>query len=303
MLPTPAQSGGNFEISALAYLQRGELALAWQVTDDHIAQLGDDRELKAYWTFRFVRAEILRMRGQIEQARRYLESIGLPSARDIDSTSALGMHLGYCSALLGNYKLANTLFTEALELADSANLLDLQVEIKLRRAMSSFLQKDLDSAENIYRDLLEIPSEKIGWYLRSMTLGGVGKILLHRKNFREAITWLKQAIRVLKDADAPIRAIGFESEVALCYLGLDDPSTALNLLQDAALASFECGAIHLHQVILGDIGNVFLYQREYWTAISYYQRALDLAKEMKDPVKIANWTYNIRLAHAKFATA
>jgi len=111
--------------------------------------------------------------------------------------------------------------------------------------------------------------------------------------------WLERAIAVVKEAGAPLRAIGFESEVAVCYLGMNDASTSLRILQVAERASFECGAMHLYQVILADIGNVYLHQGEHWTAISYYQRALSLAKEMKDPVKVANWTSNIRLAYAK----
>ena len=293
------QSEASLEAPSLIHLWRGELEPAWQAAEDGIARVGDDRSLRAYWTLRFVRSEVLRMRGRVEQAREYLESIGPPFAWDIESTASLGMHLGYCSALLGNYKVANALLEESLAQACSANLLSLQVEVRLRQAMSNFLQKDLDSAENTYRSLLEVPAEKIGWYLHSMALGGVGKILLHRRRFREAMPWLERAIRVVKEAGAPLRAIGFESEVAVCYLGMNDASTSLRILQVAEQASFKCGAMHLYQVILADIGNVYLHQGDHWTAISYYQRALDLAKEMKDPVKVANWTSNIRLAYAK----
>jgi hypothetical protein len=82
-----------------------------------------------------------------------------------------------------------------------------------------------------------------------MVLGGVGKILLHRRRFQEAVPWLEQA--------------------------MNDASTSLKMLKVAERASLESGAI------------------------SYYQRALNLAKEMKDPVKVANWTFNLRLAYAK----
>ena len=34
-------------------------------------------------------------------------------------------------------------------------------------------------------------------------------------------------------------------------------------------------------------------------AISYYQRALAMAREIKDPVSIKKWTHNINLAYAR----
>jgi tetratricopeptide (TPR) repeat protein len=293
------QSDDSLEIPALIHLWRGELKLAWQAAEDGIAQLGDHRALRDYWIFRFVRAEVLRMRGCVEQARDYLESLGSPVAGDVESVASLTMHIGYCSALLGDYKVANFLLGESLAQACRANLLKLQVEVKLRQAMNSFLQKDLDSAENTYRTLLESSVEKLGWDLHSMVLGGVGKILLHRRRFQEAVPWLEQAIQIAKEAGAPLKAIGFESEVAVCYLGMNDASTSLKMLKVAERASLESGAMHHYQVTLADIGNVYLHQGEYWIAISYYQRALNLAKEMKDPVKVANWTFNLRLAYAK----
>jgi len=35
------------------------------------------------------------------------------------------------------------------------------------------------------------------------------------------------------------------------------------------------------------------------TAIDYFRRALELAREIKDPVSIRKWSGNIRLAYAR----
>jgi len=285
--------------SALMHLCRVELEAAWQDTNDGISRVGENRGARTFWELRFIRSEVLRLRGQIQQAREYLESLGMPLAGDIESSATLSMHLGYCSALLGNYKSAAALLDESLEQATKANLLRLQFEIKLRRAMCSFLRNDLDFAETTYRELLEVPLETSGWYLHCLSVGGLGKILLHRRRFAEAKVWLEQAIHIAKEADAPLRAAGFESEVALCHLEMGDAPTALKLLRSAELSAKNCGAMHMYQVISGDIGNVYLRQKEYWTAIFYYRRAVKLATEINDPVQIAKWTSNIRLAYAK----
>jgi hypothetical protein len=41
---------------------------------------------------------------------------------------------------------------------------------------------------------------------------------------------------------------------------------------------------------------VYLHRKDYSTAISYYQRALTIAHQIKDPVSIYKWTYNTNLA-------
>jgi hypothetical protein len=35
------------------------------------------------------------------------------------------------------------------------------------------------------------------------------------------------------------------------------------------------------------------------TAIDYYRRALEQAREIKDPVNIRKWSYNIQLVYAR----
>jgi hypothetical protein len=61
----------------------------------------------------------------------------------------------------------------------------------------------------------------------------------------------------------------------------------------------EAGVVHNYQVVLANIGSVYLHRREHFTAISYYQRAPALAREIKDAVSVKKWTRNINLAYAR----
>lgn len=88
-------------------------------------------------------------------------------------------------------------------------------------------------------------------------------------------------------------------ELGVCRLGLGDDAKALDLFQRSAQVDRESGAIHNYQVALANIGSVYLQRRDYLTALSYYQKALVLAREIKDPVSVKKWTYNIRLAYAQ----
>ncbi len=88
-------------------------------------------------------------------------------------------------------------------------------------------------------------------------------------------------------------------ELAVCYLGLGDDEKAMELFRKAERVNHEAGVVHNYQVVLANIGNVYLHRRDHFTAISYYQRALALAREIKDPVSIKKWARNINLAYAR----
>jgi len=73
----------------------------------------------------------------------------------------------------------------------------------------------------------------------------------------------------------------------------------LELLEKALETHDASGTIKNYLVVLANIGNVYLYRCNYLTAIEYYRRALELAREIKDPVSINKWSHNIRLAYAR----
>lgn len=72
----------------------------------------------------------------------------------------------------------------------------------------------------------------------------------------------------------------------------------MELLRQAEHINHE-GGVHNYQVVLTNIGNVYLHRRDFFTAITHYQRALALARQIKDPVSIRKWTRNINLAYAR----
>lgn len=88
-------------------------------------------------------------------------------------------------------------------------------------------------------------------------------------------------------------------ELAVCHLGLKDDEKAMELFRTAERVNYEVDVVHNYQVVLANIGNVYLHRRDHFTAISYYSRALALAREIKDPVSVKKWTRNINLAYAR----
>jgi tetratricopeptide (TPR) repeat protein len=292
-------SNGSREDAAVHLLHAGDLDAAWRAAEEGIQTAGIDRTLRRFWIFRFVRAEVLRVRGNSIAALEYLNSLLPPSDKDIENRAALTMHRGYCSALLGHCRAGLDLLEEARLLASGTGLAGLRGEITARQAMIAYLQRDYYTSERLYKSVGETCGLLFGWYLYCIARGGVGKSLSARREYQKAVPFLEEAVEVATAAGSKLLMAGFSGEAAICYLWLGDPGRALKIHSEAAGILAELGARHAYQVSLAEMGNVFLHKGEYLTAISHYQRALTIAREIHDPVSIEKWSFNIRLVYEK----
>jgi tetratricopeptide (TPR) repeat protein len=283
-------------------LRRDDLEGASRIAEDRLDRIEDQGNNPAIWRLRFVRAEIMRLRGHTEEALKYLESrasVYPPEASDAESLIGLLMHGGYCCGLLGRYQRSHLLLAEAEDKAGRASLLDLLCEVYQRQAMIFFRQQDYSSSDRIFRTILKLADKVGGWYFRGNALWGIGKNLMIQEHYREAMPWLHESLEVFESVGARLSIATVWGELAVCHLGLGDDEKALELFQKAAQRDIEAGAIHNYQVALANIGNVYLHRRDYLSAISYYRQAVTFAREIGDPLSIKKWTYNIKLAYAK----
>jgi tetratricopeptide (TPR) repeat protein len=92
---------------------------------------------------------------------------------------------------------------------------------------------------------------------------------------------------------------GIWSEMAVSELGLGNQAKALELLKQAEKVNLEKGAMPSYQICVANIGNVYCHQGNYLKAIAHNQRALNIAREIKDPVSIHKWSHNIEIAFSK----
>ncbi len=283
-------------------LRLDDLDGASRIAEDETGRVKDHGNSAEVWRLRFIRAEIMRLRGHAEEALKYLEareSLYPPDASDAESLIALLMHRGYCSGLLGRYRRSHRLLAEAEEKAGCAGVLELLCEVYQRQAMIFFRQKNYASSDRIFRTILKLADEVGGWYFRGNALWGIGKNLMIQEHYGDAVPWLHESLEVFEGVDARLSVATVWSELAVCHLGLGDDGKALELFQKAAQRDIEAGAIHNYQVALANIGNVYLHRRDYLTAIWYYREAQALAREIRDPLSIKKWTYNTNLAYAR----
>ena len=280
-------------------MRLGDLEGARKIAEAKLEGLGNQNSAAEIWNLRFIRAQVLEAHGHVEEALSYLESFIPPPDEEVESRASLKMYRASYSGYLGRYRTSHQLFGEAETIARDADLLKVLGDIHLSQAFIFFRQKDYVSSDALFRSALDL-SEKIdGWYLRGHGLWGIGKNLMIQEHYPEAIPWLDQSLEIFERASARLAIAMVWSELAVCYLGLGDDEKAMDLLQQAECVTQECGVVHNYQVVLANIGNVYLHRRDYFTAVSYYQQALALAREINDPVSIKKWTRNINLAYAR----
>ena len=285
--------------TAITSLRLGDLNQSWSAAQRGIELSCDRRDTKEFWEYRFVYAEVLRIRGHFEGALGYLEALGLPSGQDSDIYASQEMHRGYCSGLLGRHEASKQLLRRAEKRAGDAGLWELRCEVLLRQAMVSYLQGDYASSGRIYRVVLEECKKFDSWYIHSMALIGVGKVLMIQRHFADAVPWFQEALAIVERMRANYAKSGIWEELAVCELGMGNSAKALKLLQDAERINLELGAMPCHQICVANIGNVYFVNGDYLTAISHYERALKIARETKDPVSIQKWSHNIEFAFSK----
>ena len=288
----------NTTEQAMRLLRLGQLEEADRISQlalEHESDLNGD----GIWTFLFIRAEVLRVRGQAAQALKYLEAQRTPDRAYPEFCARFRMHCGYYQGLLGRYEASHRLLNDAQHKAIDLSHDELHCEVLFRRGFVFYLQENYTESEKLYREALRLSTQLPDWYFRGHALWGVGKNFMIREQYEEALTWLKEALTVFESPEARLSMAMVWSEMAVCYLGLGEDEKAMDLFQKSRQIDEERGAVHNYQVTIANIGNVYLHRRNYLTAIAHYRQALSLAREIEDPVSIKKWSYNIRLTYAR----
>jgi tetratricopeptide (TPR) repeat protein len=283
-----------------------ELHEASRIVESELGLRKDQGNTGEIWSLRLIRADLIRLRGHTEQALEYIaskESEFPPSFGDTHSRASLKKQRGYYLGLLGRYKPSHGLMQQAEYMARDAKLLELQCEVHQCQAMIFYLQEDFVSSDRIFRSILDASEQIGGWYFQASALWGIGKNLMIQNHHETAIPWLEDSLTLFESAGARLSMATVWSELAVCYLGLGDDRKSLELLTNALEVNREAGTVRNYQVVLANIGNVYLHRGDQLTAIAHYRRALALAEQIKDPVSVEKWSHNIRLAYARLRQA
>jgi tetratricopeptide (TPR) repeat protein len=209
------------------------------------------------------------------------------------------MHRGICCGYLGRHENSHRLLSEAETAAQNARLWRLIGDIRLFRAFIFYRERDYGFSSELYRSVLELQEAANDWYLRGHGLWGVGKNLMIQEQYEDAVHWLVRPLEIFENENARLAMALVWSELGVCYLGLGEDDKALGLFRKSEVVDVECGLLHGYQIDLANIGNVYLQRREYMMAISYYRKAVAVARGIKNPLSVKKWTYNINLTYAR----
>lgn len=286
-------------VRALELLRLGDLDGAHRIAEDVIGRVADQGDAVDLWRARFIRTEIMSIRGHSEEALQYLDSLIAPEAANHEASVGFKLNRGRFLGALGKRSEACECLAQAESMAREAHLPELLGEVYLSQGFIYFLGEKYDSSDRAFRLALGISAEVGGWHLRGHALWGIGKNLMIQGCYGEAMAWLQESLTIFNGVEAKLARATVWGELAVCHLGLGDDQTALELNLRAAAVEYKAGFIHNYQVSLANVGNVYLHRRDYFTALSYYHRAVTLAREIRDPVSVRKWTYNINLTYAR----
>jgi tetratricopeptide (TPR) repeat protein len=184
-------------------------------------------------------------------------------------------------------------FDRAEEIASSNGLHNVSLDNLLRRAMILFFAEQLAASQEAYRRALQLALVQGDLFSQALALAGTGKNLMIRKDYRGAIGWYEQALSAAMETGASLLAAAMHSELGWCYYNLNEDEKALDLFRLSETAFLNSGAMTNYQISLGNIGNIFVRRGDYPTAISYFQRALELARKNEDRISMVKWLNNL----------
>jgi len=277
----------------------GDLKRALELAEEGLAGTAVEVSPKDRYELCVLKSHCLSALGQWQEALDALESAGKVDELDAAAQARLAMHKGYLMGSLARYAECWSLLGQAEQKARELRLPTLVAEILWRRGMMSIFVGDYDSADECLRSALELASAENNQQLQGLTLAGLAKNLVYRGEYAAAIPRFEEALETFEKLESPFHCAIIWSELANCYLNVDEPEKALQFFQKAESVFLESGATPNYQVCLANIGNVYLYLREFLTAISYYQRALELARQLGDQLSISKWLRNLSQAYSQ----
>lgn len=255
-----------------------------------------DHDCAEHWELHFLRAEIFRMRGDYRGCLSCLEIPSDLSRLDSHLVTRIKMLRGYYLGMYGHYSEARELLDAAEQLASEHQFEDLLLDLKLKRGMFLFFMGDYPASLKSYEAALQA-CPKLREYPHANALAGIAKIKMTVGNYREAVPLFEQALEISEEIQTSYFSAILWSELGWCHDNLDDTARAMDYYQRCEAFFRSIGEKPAYLVSLGNIGNLYVKRREYPTAISYYQRAIEIARELDDALACEKWLKNLSVAY------
>lgn len=277
--------------------QRGDFKHALELCERGLASCAGEASPKLRYELFVLRSHCLNALGQWQEALAALKSATEGMEIDKEAQARLAMDEGYLLGSLARYAECWTLLNQAERTARELNLPALLSEILWRRGIMSIFVGDHNAADQCLCSALEIASTENNRQLHGLILAGLAKNTMYRGKFLAAIPRFDEALATFESLKDTFYCAILWCEMANCFLHIEESEKALEFFHKAERVFLESGAMPNYQVCLANIGNVYHDRREFLTAISYYQRALELARQLGDHLSIGKWLHNLAQAY------
>jgi tetratricopeptide (TPR) repeat protein len=269
---------------ALKYSKRG-LGLS--------TYLGSDPWL---WKFRTVEAETFLLQRDPPAALAVLRADLSPDLARSELGVRVFMARGNALSSLKDFTAAETNFQRASALCESPSNRMMRGEALMYRGLHEYRQGHLAVAQSMLHEAIVFARQNHQPFVEALAMSRLGAILALAHSYGLALDWLVPAITLTRQL--PIRTalevnIG---NLGLCYYKLGDLDSALQQFQEADREAAALGLPSERSIWLTDIGLIFGDRDDYKTASAYHMRALEFARQGKQPDDISRSLHNLSLS-------
>lgn len=159
-------------------------------------------------------------------------------------------------------------------------------EIALSRGTLAVLRDDYPSAQEFFRQSLQMARERGQKFLQANSLGSLGLVAMREEHFDESVDWYKQSLALSRTLGARTSTAKTLGNMGWSYYRMGDYDAALHLFTEAEAASSQLGLSKDRYIWLTNIGTVHYSQRDYSSAEQFYGKALVIARELDNKAAI-----------------
>ena len=257
--------------------------------------------------FAFLKPKYFSLKAMLPKALKLLQEpvSALPDSPELRCRLLLDQ--GLAEYWLSHYPESKRLFDQSFQLAKSHNLQPLIAEIEFRRAATLNRLGDAAGGEADLHDALQRARQSKDPYIEATVLGNLGFLRMSAARYDEAISWFGQSLVLFGQLQAKVSTARVLNNLGQCYTQLGQPEKATTLFERAAQLAADTGDLTDRYLSLGRLAEWYKGNRDYKKAFSFYQQAIDAARQAHSTYWTAKWLYSIAatsiaigdLAHAE----
>jgi CHAT domain-containing protein len=247
-----------------------------------------------YWKFYLARAELVLRKDGPRPALALLQNEPPASAEFLALNARLRFDRARAQLQLANYSASRSSLEEAARLAAQSESKAQLAEIGITQSDVLSMLGDFPGAESAVQNAGRLARELRNPSLQNRARIALAFLLIQRSRFEEAIYALDQMTPPpdQKRESLRVSAKGF-TNLGWCHYRLGELRLARELFEKAEKIDARIGETGEQQICLGNIGDVYLSESNFAGAKSYYERALQLAKDREDKFYSAKWLGNL----------